>query len=430
MYSINHQSQTIKKLYRLDTSANLYTAIRGRKRPGVFRVSATLTQPVRPDLLQRALNTTLKRIPSFSVKLRSGLFWHYFVYSNDLLPIQENSSNPCGYISFKENSGFLIRVRYHGSRIAVEVFHSISDGAGAMVFLKTLIAQYLNLLGHSIPPTEGILDCREIPDPSESKDCFRIFAGSSTTRSHPKSRAYHIKGSLISPSNLNTITGTIPIEAARSETKKYGVSITEYMVAAYLFVLERIQLSEAPRYPLPIRIQVPVNLRNFHDTRTLRNFSAFVCPEIDPTKGKYTFEEILDLVHHFLHYEVTEKHLRAQVAANVRMVRNPFIRIMPLLIKNRIIYLGFKFIGPISFTSAISNLGLVNVPVEMAAHVKTFDLTLGASQDTNVSCGILGYKDNIRIFFSRVIEETHVEREFFSFLVRQGLPVAVESNKE
>jgi len=202
------------------------------------------------------------------------------------------------------------------------------------------------------------------------------------------------------------------------------------MVAAYLFVLERIQLSEAPRYPLPIRIQVPVNLRNFHDTRTLRNFSAFVCPEIDPTKGKYTFEEILDLVHHFLHYEVTEKHLRAQVAANVRMVRNPFIRIMPLLIKNRIIYLGFKFIGPISFTSAISNLGLVNVPVEMAAHVKTFDLTLGASQDTNVSCGILGYKDNIRIFFSRVIEETHVEREFFSFLVRQGLPVAVESNKE
>jgi len=430
MTSSNQQGQLNPKLYRLDTAANLYPAIRGRKRPGVFRVSATLTQPIRPDFLQLALNTTLKRIPSFSVKLRSGLFWHYFIHSEDLLPVQEDNSNPCMYISSKENNGFLIRVRYHGCRIAVEVFHSVSDGAGAMVFLKTLIAQYLNLIGYSIPPAEGILNCRETPDPSESKDCFRIFAGRSTTRSHPKSRAYHIKGSLIAPPYLNTITGTIPLEAIRSETKKYGVSVTEYMVAAYLFILERIQLSEAPRRPLPIRIQVPVNLRNFHDTKTLRNFSAYVGPEIDPAKGKYTFEEILDLVHHFLHYEVTGKHLRAQVAANVRTTRNPFIRIMPLFVKNRVIHLVFKFIGPISFTSTISNLGVVNIPAEMAVHVETFDLILGATQDTNLSCGMLGYAGNVHIYFSRVIEETLVEREFFSFLVRQGLPVAVESNKE
>ncbi len=430
MNSISQQSQITQKLYRLDTTANLYPAIRGRKRPGVFRVSATLTQSVQPDLLQRALNTTLKRIPSFSVKLRSGLFWHYFVHSNDLLPVQEDSSNPCEYISSQENNGFLIRVRYHYCRIAVEVFHSVSDGAGAIVFLKTLIAQYLNLLGYSIPPTEGILDCEEKPNPSESKDCFRIFAGSSTTRSRSMPRAFHIRGSLIAPYGLNTITGTIPIEAIRSETAKYKVSITEYMVAVYMFILYRIQLSEAPRRPLPIRIQVPVNLRNFYDTKTLRNFSAFVGPEIDPTKGKYTFEEILDLAHHFLRYEVTEKHLRAQVASNVRTARNPLIRITPLLIKNRIIYLGFKFIGPVSFTSTISNLGVVNVPAEMAAHVETFDLTLGASKDTNVSCGMLGYAGNLHIFFSRVIKETRVEQEFFSFLVRRGLPVAVESNKE
>jgi NRPS condensation-like uncharacterized protein len=430
MNLINQRDQISPKWYRLDTAANLYPAIRGRKRPGVFRISATLTQAVQPDLLQLALNTTLKRIPNFSVKLRSGLFWHYFVHSNDLLLIREDVSNPCMDISSKKNNGFLIRVRYHGCRIAVEVFHSVSDGSGAMTFLKTLIAQYLNLLGYSIPPTEGILDCKETPDPSESKDCFQVFAGNSTTRGHPKPRAYHIKGSLLPPYSLNTITGTIPTKAVRSETKKHGVSITEYMVAVYLFILNRIQLSEAPRRPLPIKIQVPVNLRHFYETKTLRNFSAFVSPGIDPAKGKYTFEEILDSVHHFLRYEVTKKHLRAQVAANVRSARNPFIRMMPLLIKKRVIHLGFKFIGPISFTSTISNLGIVNIPAEMAAHVKRFDLTLGATQDTNVSCGMLGYAGNVHIFFSRVIEETLVEREFFSFLVSQGLPVAVESNRE
>ncbi len=430
MNSTNQQGQLHPKRYRLDTAANLYPAIRGCKRPGVFRVSAALTQPVQPVLLQRALTTTLKRIPSFSVKLRSGLFWHYFVHSNDLLLIQEDDSNHCLGIYSKENDGFLIRVRYHGHRIAVEVFHSVSDGTGAMVFLKTLIAQYLNLFGHSIPHTEGILDCGETPDPSESKDCFQVFAGSSTARSRRKPRAFHIKGSLIPPFSLNTITGTIPTKAIRSETKKHGVSITEYVVAAYLFTLENIQFSEAPRRPLPIKIQVPVNLRQFHKTRTLRNFSAFVTPGIDPAQGKYTFAETLELVHHFLHYEVTKKHLRTQVAANVHSTKNPLLRIMPLLIKNRLIHLGFKYFGPSSFTSTLSNLGLIKVPSKMAAHVETFDLTLCATQDTNISCGILGYAGNERIFFSRVIEEAHVEREFFSFLVKQGLPVTIESNKE
>ncbi len=430
MNSTNQQDQIHPKRYRLDTAANLYPAIRGRKRPGVFRISATLTQPVRADLLQRALNTTLKRIPSFSVKLRSGLFWHYFVHSNDLLQVQEDGPNPCMVISSKKNNGFLIRVKYHGCRIAVEVFHSVSDGAGSIVFLKTLIAQYLNLLGHPIPPTEGILDCGETPDPSESKACFQVFAGNSTTRSRRKPRAFHIRGSLIPPYSLNTITGTIPTKAIRSEAKKHSVSITEYMVAVYLFTLERIQFSEAPRRPLPIIIQVPVNLRQFYKTKTLRNFSAFVSPGIEPSQGKYTFVEILNLVHHFLHYEVTEKHLRTQVAANVHSTKNPLIRITPLLIKNRLIHLGFKFLGPSSFTSTISNLGMINVPVEMAEHVETFDLTLSATQDTNVSCGMLGYAGEVRIFFSRVIEETHVEQEFFSFLVKQGLPVTIECNKE
>jgi len=430
MNSTNQQGQLHPKRYRLDTAANLYPAIRGRKRPGVFRVSAALTQPVQPELLQRALTTTLKRIPSFSVKLRSGLFWHYFVHSNDLLLIQEDDSNHCLGISSKENDGFLIRVRYHGCRIAVEVFHSVSDGAGAMVFLKTLIAQYLNLLGHSIPPTEDILDCGETPDSSESKDCFQVFADSSAIRSRRKSRAFHIKGTLIPPYSLNTIIGTIPTKAIRSEARKYRVSITEYMVAAYLFTLERIQFSEAHRHPLPINIQVPVNLRQFYKTKTLRNFSAFVTPGIDPAQGNYTFLEILELVHHFLLYEVTEKHLRTQVAANVRSIKNPLIRITPLLIKNRLIHLGFKYLGPSSFTSTVSNLGMINVPAEMAEHVETFDLTLGATQDTNISCGMLGYAGEVRIFFSRVIEESHVEQEFFSFLVEQGLPVTIECNKE
>jgi hypothetical protein len=171
---------------------------------------------------------------------------------------------------------------------------------------------------------------------------------------------------------------------------------------------------------------VPINLRNFHESETLRNFSAFIIPGIYPERGEYSFEEIIKLVHHFMRYEITEKNMRAQVAANVRYANNPLVKIIPLYIKNRIIRLVYRSIGPGSFTSTISNLGRIIVPVEMAAHVKRFTCTLAATQDNFVSCGMLGYMGNVFLNFSRVIEETIVERKFFSFLQNQGLPVAFD----
>lgn len=301
MTANNQTLETSNRWYRLDNAANLYPAIRGKKRPGVFRVSADLYKLIQPPILQQALNITLKRFSGFSVKLRAGLFWHYFLHSSELLNIQEDVSNPCMNITSKENNGLLLRVRYHNCRIAVEFFHSVTDGSGAMIFLKTLIAQYLTLLGYQIPPSLGVLNCNDTPPVEESQGSFQQFAGHSSPRKRQNSHAYHIKGTHLPPHSLSTITGIIPIEALKLETKKWGVSITEYLVGTYLYVLNTIQLSENPRRPLPIKIQVPVNLRRFHKTSTLRNFSAFVIPGIDPAHGEYTFEEILKLVHPKFH---------------------------------------------------------------------------------------------------------------------------------
>jgi len=427
---LHSQTHIARKWYRLDNAANVYPAIRSLQRPGLFRVSAILKEPVQPKLLQQALNATLKRIPSFSVKMRSGLFWHYFSHSDDTIHIQEDVVNPCMSLSSKRDNGFQIRVRYHDRRIALEVFHSVSDGSGAMVFLKTLLAQYLALRGISIPATHGVLDCGESPRLGEAADDFSAFAGGSTTRSRRERRAYHVSGTKLPHHDIEIITGTLPVEAVKAESKRHGVSITEYLTGAYLYILNGIQKTEHRHHPLPVKIQVPVSLRRFHTTETLRNFSSYVCPGIDPTHGDYTFEEILSSVHHFMRYEVTDKHLRSRVAANIQTERNLLVRMMPLFIKDRVINLGYKLSGPAIFTSVLTNLGVIKVPPEMAQHVETFDFNLGPSQETNVNCAVLGYDGKLRINFARVIEEPTVEHAFFTFLVRQGIPVKVESNKE
>ncbi len=425
---MSNQAHDTRGWYRLDNAANVYPAIRNRRRPGLFRVSATLKEPIRPDLLQQAVNTTLKRIPSFSVRMRSGLFWHYFSHSSDTLHIQEDVINPCMALSSRKDNGFQIRVRYHDRRIALEVFHSVSDGSGAMVFLKTLLAQYLILRGISVSATHGVLDCDVSPRPGETTDDFAAFAGHSAPRSRRERRAYHVSGTRLPRHQIEIITGTLPIDAVKEEGRRHGVSITEYLTGVYLYVLHGIQISEHRLRSLPVKVQVPVNLRRFHPSETLRNFSSYVNVGIDPTHGDYTLEEVLSLVHHFMRYEVTDKHLRSRVAVNIRTERNPLVRIMPLLLKNRVISLGYKLSGPAIFTSVLTNLGVVDVPPEMAAHVEMFDFNLGPSEITNTNCAVLGYNGQLRINFARVIEEPTVEHAFFTHFVRQGIPVKVESN--
>lgn len=426
---MSSRAHATRKWYRLDNAANIYPAIKNRKRPGLFRVSATLTEPVQPELLQQALNSTLLRIPSFSVRMRAGLFWHYFSHSNDTVHIQEDVVNPCMRLSPKKDNGFQIRARYHDRRIALEVFHSVTDGSGAMVFLKTLLAQYLSLQGTEIPATHGVLDCKAPPRPGEAADDFADFAGHSTPRPRREPRAYHVSGTRLPHGDIEIITGTLPIDAVKHESEQYGVSITEYLTGTYLQILYDIQKSEHPRRPLPVRVQVPVNLRRFHPSDTLRNFASYVCPDIDPTHGDYTFEEILSSVHHFMRYEVTAKQLKSRVATNIRTERNPIVRAVPLFIKNRAISWVYERTGPAIYSTALSNLGLVQVPPEMAEHIEMFDFYLGSSHVTNVDCAMLGYDGKLRISFSRLIKEPFVERAFFTHLVQRGIPVKVERYK-
>jgi NRPS condensation-like uncharacterized protein len=428
--SATSHAHGVRRRYRLDNAANVYPAIRTKKRPGMFRVSATLKSAVEPDVLQGALSVTLKRIPNFSVRMRSGLFWHYFSHSDEPITVQEDVINPCMALTSQQDHGAQIRVRYHDHRIALEVFHSVSDGAGAMVFLKTLVGQYLRLEGHSIPATHGVQDCESAPRPGEAADDFRAFAGDSPPSSRRKRRAYHVSGTPLPHRDITITTGTAPVEALKTESQRHGVSITEYLTGVYLTILNDIQKAEDRRPLRPVRIQVPVDLRRFHPSQTLRNFASYVGPTIDPTQGDYTFEEVLSSVHHYMRYEITAKHLSSRVATNIRTERHPLIRILPLFIKDRAISIGYQLSGPAIYTSVLSNLGVIRIPAEMRAHIETFDFLLGPSRVANIDCAVLGYDDTLRINFTRVIEEPKVERGFFTFLVKAGIPVKVESNKE
>ncbi len=415
----------------LDNAALIYPAVMNRSWTALFRVSADLTETIDPDVLEVALKRTLRRCPSFSVRLRRGMFWFYLERTNDLPPIEPDVSNPCVRMRLKDSGGYPLRVRYYDKRIAIEIFHVLADGTGGMTLLKTLVAEYLRLKnGAEIPRGSGVLDCGEEPKPAESEDSFHVHSGKYAA-SRKETAAFHLYGTDEPEDVIHITTGILRTEDVLEAARQKGVSLTEYLTAVMILSLDTLQrqrVQQVFRYR-PVKVCVPVNLRRFFPSETLRNFSNYVNPGIDPRLGEYSFDETLSIVHHFMAMEATGKLLNLKITTNVRTQRNPVLRVMPLFVKNVAMRFVYNRVGDAVSSTCISNLGNVSLPEEMVRYVTRMDFILGPLAQNRVCAAVLSYGGELRISFTRTIAESVLEREFFTRLVKLGQHVRIESNQ-
>ena len=419
-----------KRWFKLDNAGKLYPAIATSRWSSVFRASVVLKEAINPGLLQSAVDKVLPRFPSMAVQMRRGFFWYYLEANPRQLPVMPDVGHPCMRFRWNENNGFLIRVLYDSRRISVEFFHSITDGSGGMIFLKTLTAEYLRLRGIRVPPGEGVLDLKRKPSQGEMEDAFQRMPLPKVKLSRKESLAYHFPGQMEPPHTLHVIAASMPFPAVRERAKALGVTVTEYLAAAMLYVGYLEQKKEKPRKVRPLRVSVPVNMRNYYATETLRNFSTFVNPEIDPRLGDYTFEEIARNVHAFMQYSLNPKLLFAGIATNVADEKNILLRLFPLPIKNLAINTVFRAVGERSFTTTLTSIGLLKAPDAMMAHVERFELMLGASATPCCNCSLISTRSTMMLLFTRNQREATLPREMLRFLVEKGIPITVESNQE
>ena len=180
-----------KQWYRLDNAGVLYSALKKEKYAPVYRFSAVMKETVDPDALQRAVDRTMPRFPCFRVRIRKGVFWCYFEPNEKPGPfVRRDIANPCQPIREKWDNDWLIRFFYYEKRISFEAFHAISDGAGALTFFRTLLAEYLRELGVDIPLDPTILNVSEPPKPQELEDAYGRYAGKKVLRGSWYKTAY------------------------------------------------------------------------------------------------------------------------------------------------------------------------------------------------------------------------------------------------
>ena len=416
---------------RLDNAAKIYPAAKRRNWNNFFRISATLTEPIDTGVLASALDVTARRFPSIAVRLRRGVFWYYLEEIPKTPSIQPEKSCPLAHAPFHKVRQCAFRVLVYKNRVAVEFFHALTDGTGALVFVKTLLAEYLSeKYGLSVPAEKGVLGRLEEPSPEELEDSFARYAGD-VTASRAESTAYHLTGTPERDGYKNLVTMMIPAEKLRACAKKHGVSVTELLCAAMMQAIGELQVEKVPnvRHRKPVKVLIPVNLRNLFPSRSLRNFASYITPEIDPRMGDCSFSELCSLVHHKMGLENNRRTMRAKFAANVASERSPILRVMPLFIKNIAMKAVFDAVGECKSCLCLSNLGRVELPEVMVPYVQRMDFIIGVQARAPHDCGVVTWGDTVYINCIRSIQEPELEYRFYRVLHRLGLPVKVESNQ-
>lgn len=415
---------------RLDNAAKIYPAARRRNWSNVFRQSVTLHDEVDTNVLKSALDVTVKRFPTIAARLRRGVFWYYLQQVEAAPDIREEHSCPLVFMSNKEIRSCAFRVIAYRNRIAVEFFHALTDGTGALIFLKTLTAEYLEQkYGISIPCEHGVLDRRESPKQEELEDSFLKYAGN-VPASRKDTNAWRLPCEPRSNGFMHVTCFTLPIADAKVFAQKYGVTLTVFFSAVMMTALLNLQEEKIPIKSKRKRIKllIPVNLRNLFPSKTLRNFAMYTIPELDSRLGEYTFEEICQVIKHKMGAEITAKHMSTVITTNVNSEKNPLVRLVPLPIKNVIMKAIFDAIGERKSCLSLSNIGMIKLPEIMKQYINRMDFIIGVQAAAPYNCGMLSYEDTVYINFIRNIRDPELERHFFAVLQDMGLTVTVESN--
>ena len=131
-----------------------------------------------------------------------------------------------------------------------------------------------------------------------------------------------------------------------------------------------------------------------------------------------------------MRYHLNEKFLNADITVNAKTLQSPFIRIVPLFIKDIVVKQFYKRVQDCQSSAGLTNLGVVKLPKEMEEHVERFDVLMGHPFSPRTNCAIISYHGLTTVNFTSGIIESDVERLFFRKLVEDGIEVTIRSNRD
>lgn len=406
---------------KLDNAALAFPLVTGKNDTRVFRFYCELKETVQPELLQEALDQTMEKYPLFQAVLRKGLFWFY-LERRDIRPLaREEKKPPCSHLYIPDKKSLLFEVTYFQNRINFEVYHALTDGTGAVNFLKELVQNYV-ILAHPEEKIPRILPEEKITARDQEEDSFSQYYSSDSPKNKKKNpAAVRLKGEKLAHSEMQILEISIPVKEMLEKARSYGASVTAFISAALIWAIHE----EIPRsrQKKPVALMVPVNLRNYFPSQSMGNFFGWIEVGYTFTDGT-AFQDVLEHVKKQFETELVKEKIAEHMNGYVRLEKNPLIRAVPLEVKRYFFMVGAQ-LGSRSITSVYSNIGVIRLPEEYQNYIERFGFFTSTNSLQLCSCS---YGDELLLGLTSKIPDDSIQRNLLKLLKREGIPFKEEQN--
>lgn len=409
-----------KRWNRLDNAAKIFPPSTDRYDTKVFRFACELYEDVDKDILQKALDKTVNEFPNFCAVMKKGLFWYYLEESNIKPVVKEEYKRPCGPIYDKNVKKLLFEVTYFKKRINLEVYHALSDGTGGLQFLKGLVVNYITIKEGDKLKNKNINIDFDASNYQKNSDSFQKYYDKKNQKGNKLKRAYKIKGEKLDYNSIKIIEGIIPLKQAIEKAHEYNCSLTSLIAGIFVkAIYDEMNFCDRDKM---IGLDIPVNLRKYFESSSLRNFFAILNVKY---KNISELKDFIDYTDRFLKEQLKPKELKKRMNALIAVEKNIGIRFVPLFLKNIVLKIAVK-ITSVGETTSLSNVGAINMPDEVKKYIRLFDMMVSTSGLQACMCS---YEDNLVLTFSSIFKNSDIQKRVFRTLSDLGLDVIIQTNQ-
>ncbi len=421
---MNHKKE---KLYwrRLDNSAKIFPISAGKKYSTVFRLSVVLKEKIQPEILQVAVEKALEQYELFRVRLKNGFFWNYLEYNPKKIFIEEEKEYPCKYIEPKENNHYLFKVTYFDKKINIDIFHSLTDGNSGVMFFREIVYNYIEL-AHKEEFQEELRIKRKFDLSTE--DSYIKNYNKKAKGNNSAKKAYKLAGRKIKLGAISAIHEIIDLNQLKQEAKKNEATITQYLTSVLIYAIYQANYIKN-KGKRPIKVCIPVNLKKYFPSNTISNFFSYITVEAEMKKDRLdTFGKILDFVKKDFTKKLTPEEIQKTMSGNVKLGTNPFIKLIPLVLKKPIVRLSYLEIRKYT-TTTFSNIGRIGIIGKYQRYIEDFLMLIAPEPVEKIKCSACSFENHIVFTFTSILDDCSIEKEFYKFLKEKNISVEIESNE-
>ncbi len=420
--------KTNKNTWRkLDNSAKIFPLSESKKYSTVFRYSVVLKEDIDKAVLEKAVEKALLRYKAFKVKLKRGIFWYYLEQNLKKAIVREESDYPCKRIDPIYSNDYLFSVTYFERKINIEIFHSLTDGNGGLIFFREIVYNYLEMKHKELLDKEE-RKTRKVE--FDTEDSYIANFNKKSKKNDENKKAYILKGKELKFNQVSVNHLLINNYDLKNECTKYDMSTTQYLTSVLIWSIYNANIlknTKTIKNKKPIKVCIPVNLKKYFRSKTMSNFFSYISVDAEMDTC-VSFEKITLFVKSEFEKKLTEEEMLKTMSDTVKIGKNLFISSIPLSLKKIIIRSVYAEIQK-HLSITYSNIGKVGIIGKYQDYIDYFLFLIAPENIEKIKCSSCTYLDKVIFTFTSILNDNDIERFFYNFLRSQNVKVEVESNE-